>query len=150
MDNNVVVNAIQELGDLELAVLVCLLADQHCIVRAPEHILEDVQQELGLIAAKRFGLSSINVDCSPDTTLEEFGDALLLEDEGTEDNATVPDHKNIVQDRQHPGLTADGCVNRKTANVVIAKNLDTAHELVQILALEAGPSHTLISNSAPN
>jgi hypothetical protein len=43
------VNKVQELGDIELAVLLCLIAQEHCIIEADEEELDNVEQELGLV-----------------------------------------------------------------------------------------------------
>lgn len=40
---------VQALGDLELAVLVCLVADQHCIVETEKELLHGVGEELKLV-----------------------------------------------------------------------------------------------------
>ena len=44
-----VANKVQALGDLELAVLICLIADQHCIIEVAGEVIEDVQEELKLV-----------------------------------------------------------------------------------------------------
>jgi hypothetical protein len=41
---------VQALSDLELAVLICLVADQHCIIEAEKELLRDVQEELKLVS----------------------------------------------------------------------------------------------------
>lgn len=43
------VNKIQDLGDIELAALLCLIAQEHGIIEADEEELENVEQELGLV-----------------------------------------------------------------------------------------------------
>jgi hypothetical protein len=41
---------VQALSDLELAVLICLVADQHCIIEADEDLINDVEKELELVS----------------------------------------------------------------------------------------------------
>jgi hypothetical protein len=41
---------VQALSDLELAVLICLVADQHCIIEADEGLINDVEKELELVS----------------------------------------------------------------------------------------------------
>lgn len=84
------VNVVQELGDLELAVLVCLVADQHCIIKAPEELLDDVEAEIGLIATRRFGLQSKSLECSRTTSVEEFSDAVVVDENDREDEVRSP------------------------------------------------------------
>jgi hypothetical protein len=40
---------VQALSDLELAVLICLVADQHCIIEIEQNLLNDVEKELRLV-----------------------------------------------------------------------------------------------------
>jgi hypothetical protein len=40
---------VQGLGDLELAVLICLVADQHCIIQTEKELLYHVGEELKLV-----------------------------------------------------------------------------------------------------
>lgn len=41
---------VQSLSDLELAVLICLVADQHCIIEAERLLTRDVLEELKLVS----------------------------------------------------------------------------------------------------
>jgi hypothetical protein len=40
---------VQALGDLELAVLICLVAEQHCIIETEKNWINDVGEELQLV-----------------------------------------------------------------------------------------------------
>lgn len=53
---------VQALSDLELAVLVCLVADQHCIIETDRDLMDDVEAELQLV---------IVIDPFSDITLAE-------------------------------------------------------------------------------
>lgn len=57
------VNKVQELGDIELAALLCLIAQEHCIIEADEEELENVEQELGLVC-----MGARTVRCNPNTS----------------------------------------------------------------------------------
>ena len=46
------VEKVQTLSDLELAVLICLIAEQHCIIQTEHELLEKVEEELKLVCAK--------------------------------------------------------------------------------------------------
>jgi len=41
---------VQALSDLELAVLICLVADQHCIIDTEQHLVKNVEEELRLVS----------------------------------------------------------------------------------------------------
>lgn len=93
-----VVEKVHTLSDLELAALLCLASEQHAIIEADASQLDALIQELQLvgsplkacaeppltpkqIAGSVFGLSSTVLECSEKTTLDAFGNGLLVEDE---------------------------------------------------------------------
>lgn len=41
---------VQALGDLELAVLICLVADQHCIIESEPDLADNIEEELQLVS----------------------------------------------------------------------------------------------------
>lgn len=47
--DNLIAIKVQALSDLELAVLICLIADQHCIIETEQNLLKDVEEELRLV-----------------------------------------------------------------------------------------------------
>ena len=49
------VENVQTLSDLELAVLVCLVAEQHCIIQTEGQLLDNVEQELKLVSQAHNG-----------------------------------------------------------------------------------------------
>ena len=81
MDLSSIQNVIRELSPLELATLVCLIADQHCIVSAPENLLDDLEAELRLFVENTFDLSCVVVNCSPSTTTTDFSNGVVVENE---------------------------------------------------------------------
>jgi len=113
---------IQTLGDIELATLICLVADQHCIIETEQACLDHVQDELRLVAANTFGLSCAAFICNQHTSLDDFGNGILVADEGDTPSRT-------------PGMPSP-LDSRRIANVVIAKNLNHASPEVQVQALE--------------
>lgn len=44
-----IVDKVQALSDIELAALLCLITDQHCIIESDEHSLEDIDREIRLV-----------------------------------------------------------------------------------------------------
>ncbi|KAL1624367.1 hypothetical protein SLS56_007836 [Neofusicoccum ribis] len=132
MDDAVVrvADKVQTLSDLELAALLCLVAEQHAIIEADAAQLDVLTQELQLIAGSVFGLSSTVLECSDKTTLDGFGTGLLVEDE------------DVSYFSSSPSITRDQ-PNRRIANVVIAKNLNHSHHQVQTQALEVCFKNTM-------
>lgn len=49
MDPQSLVERVQELTDVELATLLCLVAGQHCIIQTEPEGLEALEQELQLV-----------------------------------------------------------------------------------------------------
>ncbi|GAB7347078.1 hypothetical protein MBLNU459_g3210t2 [Dothideomycetes sp. NU459] len=138
---------VQSLGDLELAVLLSLVAEQHCIIAADNRLLGDLAQELILIGKKVFGLTSALIDCSSTTTLDDFREGALVDTADESDDAMErTPHQNPFpavsrsSGRQNVFRNESGMSNsldeRRVANIVIAKNLNLASHNVQTQALE--------------
>ncbi|KAI9667434.1 MAG: hypothetical protein M1821_000249 [Bathelium mastoideum] len=71
---------VQELGELELATLVCLVASQHCVVDADAlDALDEAQYQLEAITSNIFGLTCATVDCSERLSVDDFSNAVLVE-----------------------------------------------------------------------
>jgi len=64
--------AISQLDDLGLALLICLIGEQHCIIRASEHFLSDVEAEVQFLASSVFLLDCASVVCEENTKGEDF------------------------------------------------------------------------------
>jgi len=52
MDLQAFVNEVQELSDLELAVLLSLIADQHCLLATDDGLVDDLAAELALVGSQ--------------------------------------------------------------------------------------------------
>ncbi|KAK0615976.1 hypothetical protein B0T17DRAFT_539772 [Bombardia bombarda] len=69
---------IHSLSDLELAALLCLIAREHCLISTNPDSVDELAEELRLIAIKTFGLTPVIVNCHAHTTLDDFATALLV------------------------------------------------------------------------
>ena len=49
MSADVILDNIEELSDTEIAVLLCLIAREHCVIEGNESLLDDLAQEVGLV-----------------------------------------------------------------------------------------------------
>ncbi|KAI9709548.1 MAG: hypothetical protein M1820_003308 [Bogoriella megaspora] len=150
MESTSLTDKVQELDELELAALVCLIANQHCIVDADTSAaLHDVEQKLQSAASDTFELSCAVVDCNEKLTVEDFSNAILTDsrDEDESIHPSGPDEPSYFS--REPGRirssrtsrfnTRPGASlldSRRVADIVIAKNLNVAHHHVQIQALE--------------
>ncbi|KAL6703554.1 hypothetical protein ACN47E_009579 [Coniothyrium glycines] len=139
---------VQSLGDLELAVLISLVADQHCIIETDKALFENVKRELQLVASNVFGLSWAVLDCDKHMTLDDFGTGILViednqdyfnvnTDKLRDEISSLPSPPRLPDRRRSKSpQTFNPLDNRKIANIIIATNLNTASTEVQIQALE--------------
>ncbi|CZR57192.1 uncharacterized protein PAC_07081 [Phialocephala subalpina] len=139
------INKVQDLSDLELATLICLVAQEHCIIDTEPDALDNLVQELELVATKVFGLSHAVIDCSEHTSLDDFAHAILsVESSPTRSNSPVRTRQDsyflntttFTSIARSPVSETFNTDNKTIANVIIAKNLDEAPKQVQIQALE--------------
>ncbi|OAA75747.1 hypothetical protein LEL_07735 [Akanthomyces lecanii RCEF 1005] len=152
MADNGLIDKVHDLSDLELAVLLCLISREHCLISTPASAIDDLVLELQLIATKTFGLEWAVIDCSPSTTLEDFASSLLSTSppppradttaingggktasyfsSQKQQRATIP---SLITGVTTPGGSS---ASPQIANFVIARHLDRAPHAVQIQALE--------------
>ncbi|KAF2806450.1 uncharacterized protein BDZ99DRAFT_95204 [Mytilinidion resinicola] len=146
-----IVERVQSLSDIELASLLCLVADQHCIIEAEEGLLDGVEREIQLVSSDVFGLSCCVLNCSESTTLDDFGKGILVTEDDdrfdfSERRRSNDDYfssfsiSDQIRHSEKRVPRSPGAFNpldsRKIANIVIAKNLNETHQQVQIQALE--------------
>ncbi|KAF1933301.1 uncharacterized protein M421DRAFT_52318 [Didymella exigua CBS 183.55] len=152
------VEKVQTLSDLEIAVLICLVAEQHCIFETEAQLLDTVESELKLIldftstkfsqvATHVFGLTWAVLECNEQTTLDHFGCGILAKNETSDDyfnsKSEASNFASLSGSPKRPDRRASKTPNAFTqldsgriANIVIAKNLDRANSQVQTQALE--------------
>lgn len=157
MADQTLLNKIYDLSDLELATLICLVAQEHCIIDADRDSIDEVVQELELvctccewsynpltdqIAEKVFGLSYATVDLSEHTSLDEFAQAILsMEDTATRSDSPARRRDSLLHAPAHQPtsrspLSPSFSDNIPIPHVIVAKNLDRASRQIQIQALE--------------
>ena len=85
----------QQLSDVELAVLLTLASDEHCIIHSDTESLDDLQEEVRLVcreslriihgsllshfkvASITFGLSHVTIECGTSTTVDDISAGIL-------------------------------------------------------------------------
>ncbi|KAK2871867.1 hypothetical protein FQN49_002741 [Arthroderma sp. PD_2] len=150
-------NKLEDLTDLEFAVLLCLIAKEHCLIDTPADTLDDLANELVLISQEIFGLSHAVIDCTPDTTVDEFFNAIsqlgkqerlshVSHAEGDSSRYTDFPRRGSGGDsnRAYPSNVDD----RRIANIIIAKHFDRISQSVQIQALEMLRSRRVYTKTA--
>ncbi|KAA6408637.1 MAG: hypothetical protein FRX48_07719 [Lasallia pustulata] len=162
MDPQSLVERVQELADVELATLLCLVAGQHCIIQTEPGGLDSLEQELQLVAANIFGLSHAVLHCSESTTLEDFSNGILVasktpaeerrarfgsEAEKARDSTPLRRgsqyrlRQELVDDTQYQD-------DRRIANIIIARDLNQADHQIQIQALELLRTNRIFTHTA--
>ncbi|EEP80189.1 predicted protein [Uncinocarpus reesii 1704] len=150
VDYNELFDKLEDLSDLEVAILLCLVAQEHGIIDTDSQTIDDLSRELSLIAGGTFGLSNVVLDCSPHISLEEFSNAILTPDQNggrrsrfsqsstDADSYPEPISYGDITSRENAKsrLRQTHLDDRKVVNIIIAKNFDQTPEEVQIQALE--------------
>ncbi|KAK0638680.1 hypothetical protein B0T16DRAFT_359704 [Cercophora newfieldiana] len=162
-DDQLLQQKVHDLNDLELAALLSLIAREHCLISTSPEAVDELTEELRLIAARTFGLSSAVVSCHAHTTLDDFATALLLAPSPQVSVRSGSPLRTRHQAPHHhhdpsgpatagsyflpkPGALSRGAISPSIstvatsqpliANVILAKHLDRAPRAVQIQALE--------------
>ncbi|KAI1422135.1 hypothetical protein F5Y12DRAFT_645680 [Xylaria sp. FL1777] len=183
------VHKVRELGDIDLAALLCLISREHCIISTDAEYLDDLTVELQLVASRTFGLGSAVVDCTPETTLDDLVAAIQLPQSPSQSQSKLTPtprtpsplhargsesyfsahhgsgsgswgahshvHVNMLQHQQgslrplssrslsaaavspsKASFLSTATQQQQIANVVLARNLDSASKAVQIQCLE--------------
>lgn len=140
-----ILEKIQNLNDLELAILVSLISEEHCSVSTDLSSTLELERELHLVCTEAFGLRPAVVRCRSNTTVDELNDAILItvgEDEKDTSHEYEEERRPAAEvdfSRPRPSrLKSDDTTidKRRIANVVIATDLDLAGQNVQVQLIE--------------
>jgi hypothetical protein len=145
-DTHSLIEKAQELSDLELAVLLCLVSNEHCIIEAEPQDLDKAERELQSICDGTFGLKSAVIRLDKDSTIGDFSVGVLVQDDervvspvrardGQKGSFFSLDDVEAKQKTASRSLGDDGG-GMRVADVVIVKDLHLARSQVQIQALE--------------
>lgn len=153
---------IQNLGNLELALLLSHVAEEHCIITSEPHNTYGLHEELRLACEKTFNLRPAIVKCSTDTAIDGFNNDILIDVDA--DISPFPVHladparhrsvhdrdgqSNQAQEPGRLGSISDSLERRQIADVVIVNHLDLAPEMVQVQALELIRSKRIFTRSS--
>ncbi|KAL8729526.1 MAG: hypothetical protein Q9181_004971 [Wetmoreana brouardii] len=141
------VQKVEGLSDLELALLLSFVANEHCLIQTEQNALDHLQQELQLIASNIYNVSHLVIECSTETTLNDFNNALLAgaapgEGSGSpEDNRDADPAESEKDQRKRTTLT--------TPNIIVLRNPNLADYETQIQALELIRSKHIGDITAP-
>ncbi|EER25060.1 hypothetical protein CPC735_016610 [Coccidioides posadasii C735 delta SOWgp] len=131
-DNTELYDKLEDLSDLEIALLLCLVSQEHGIIDTDPEAIDDLGRELSLIVENTFGLSNVVFDGSPHTSLEEFSNAILTPERDRNESRRSRYSQSSADSRLRQSYLDD----RKVVNVIIAKRFDQTPDEVQVQALE--------------
>ncbi|VDB94890.1 Bgt-2325 [Blumeria graminis f. sp. tritici] len=139
MADNSLIQKVQNLSDIELAVLICLVNQEHCIIKTVPVSIDDLVRELQLVLTRDFGLKHAVLDCNRHTTLDVFNSIILpLENSRSRSKSPVQTRHDVyflgTPTRTTAIRSPEG--NGTMVNVIIAKNLNQAPRQIQMQALE--------------
>ncbi|POS86938.1 hypothetical protein EPUL_000433 [Erysiphe pulchra] len=155
MEDKSLMQKLQNLSDLGLAVLICLVAHEHCLIETTLSSLDDATHELELTLTEIFRLRYVTIECSKSTTPDEFANLILL----TETNTTRSDTPTRNRhERFYNPATFQSCSRSSASktqltpasifNVIIAKNLNHTSKRVQNQVLELVKTGRLLSRTS--
>ncbi|CUS09641.1 unnamed protein product, partial [Tuber aestivum] len=152
MDRENIADLVHQLNDVELAVLLSLVTRKHCILTTEPGCLELLRQQLELLGPAVFGLTVAVVRCTPDTTLDDFIEPLLLDEtrpsptshgispvnshESGESYLGARNRSSLLRTSSQGARDESTSCSRKLANIIIALDLDVASDQIQTQALE--------------
>jgi hypothetical protein len=137
---------VPNLTDLELAVLLSLIAKQHCLVYTDDDLVDSLASELSLIVSETFKLSCAVLGPEDLLSVEQFGERILDDDHNfgdsdiESDNDTAVGLKSRIQNISFKSSRASQLErtldSRMVVNVIIAKDFNTASHDIQIQVME--------------
>ncbi|KAL8735990.1 MAG: hypothetical protein Q9166_000552 [cf. Caloplaca sp. 2 TL-2023] len=146
------VQRVEELSDLELALLLSFVATEHCLIETEDTALDSLQQELQLIVSTVYSRTHVVIECTAETTLDELVNGLFLEAAPSKDATATEnvDNAEIIEVgggfflAPNSGQNVADCTHQPKmysqeptiADVVILKDLNLASYDIQIQALE--------------
>lgn len=136
---------IQQLNDLELAVLASLVAEEHCLFSTDAPSTLELRDELHAICTHTFGLETASITCNSRTTVDDLNEGLLVKSHDDPDDVPgLHDQRSTAAlgvgfsrlGRSPSPSPSHNLESQRIANVVIAADLDMADASVQVQILE--------------
>ncbi|KAL7271161.1 hypothetical protein RUND412_006111 [Rhizina undulata] len=153
MDREHLSDLVHRLNDVELAVLLSLVAERHCILTTETECLGPLQKQVESVGREIFGLTTAAVQCTAGISLEEFSAGAIIETPrprtpevfGVENSYF---HFNPSHEKLHSSRSPiDENGGKVLPNVVIARSLDLASEKVHAQALELMRTRKLVTRT---
>ncbi|OGE57794.1 hypothetical protein PENARI_c001G09328 [Penicillium arizonense] len=144
----------RQLSDLEVALLLCLVAREHCLIETTSLCIHDLAKELALIATTTFNYSYCIIDCSSATSIDDVANDVLTPDArthhrpprpwlSTEPSSKRSSYKSFDDPKKGPVPIAH-LASSNVVNIVIAKNFNFVNDDIQAHLLQLMRSRELV------
>ncbi|OQE44110.1 hypothetical protein PENCOP_c002G07270 [Penicillium coprophilum] len=154
MDYKDLADIARELSDLEVAILLCLVAREHCLIETTSHCINDLAKELALIGSTTFNYSYCILDCSIETSIDDIFYNVLTPDAratyrpsrpwlNTETSSNRSSHRSIGDYSKPPAISSQ--LGSNVVNIVVAKNFNFVSDDIQMQMLQLMRARELIT-----
>ncbi|KAJ5977959.1 hypothetical protein N7501_001301 [Penicillium viridicatum] len=156
MDYTDLAGIARQLSDLEVAILLCLVAREHCLIETTSHCINDLAKELALIGSTTFNHSYCILDCSSATSIDDiFNDVLTADARAnyrpsrpwltTESSSKRSSYKSLGDYNKSP--TPFSQLSSNVVNIVVAKDFNFVSDDIQMHMLQLMRSRELVTES---
>ncbi|KAK4863041.1 hypothetical protein LT330_010623 [Penicillium expansum] len=161
MDYTDLADIARQLSDLEVAILLCLVAREHCLIETTSHCINDLAKELALIGSTTFNYTYCILDCSSATSIEDILNDVLTPDARANYRPSRPwlntesAKKNQSSKRSSYKSLGDysklptpfSPLSSNVVNIVVAKNFNFVSDDIQMHMLQLMRSRELVTES---
>ncbi|KAJ5620318.1 hypothetical protein N7510_004302 [Penicillium lagena] len=148
----------RQLSDIEVALLLCLVAREQCLIETTNACIHDLAKELALIGLSTFDISYSIVDCASATTIDDICNEILTPETrksqgrtsasrmNTETSSNLSSYKSL-RDRSKSPIPGTHPDTSNVVNMVIAKNFNLVGEDIQLMRSRKLVTETVILNA---
>ncbi|KAJ5458136.1 hypothetical protein N7475_009524 [Penicillium sp. IBT 31633x] len=157
MDDTDLADVAQQLSDLEVALFLCIVAREHCLIETTSHCIHDLAKELALIASSTFNYSYCILDCSTATSIDDIFNDVLSPDARTNQRQSRPwlnaetsskrSSLKSLEDYSKLPASLSQLPSSNVVNIVVAKNFNRVSDDVQVYMLQLMRSRELVTES---
>ncbi|KAJ6119939.1 hypothetical protein N7523_004219 [Penicillium sp. IBT 18751x] len=158
MDDLSLEDIVRKLSDLEVALLLCLVAREHCLIETTRDGVHDLAKELALICSNTFDLSYSILDCSETTSIGDIQHEILTAE--ARKSLERPSYFRLKtasssnlslgmnpRDRSKSPIPSPLPTDINAVNVVIARDFNLVEDDVQGQVLQLMRTKTLVTES---
>ncbi|KAJ5677762.1 uncharacterized protein N7477_003395 [Penicillium maclennaniae] len=158
MDDLSLEDIVRKLSDLEVALYLCLVAREHCLIETTRDGVHDLAKELALICSNTFDLSYSILDCSATTSIGDIQHEILTADARKSQERPsyfrlkTESSSNLSlgmtpRDRSKSPIPSPLPTDINAVNVVIAKDFNLVDDDVQGQVLQLMRTKKLVTES---